>query len=175
MAEGRQADLIAGNNVYAHVPDINDFTRGLAALLKPGGTITLEFPHLMRLIDQVQFDTVYHEHFSYLSLHTVDAHLRRGGLTRLRRRGALHPRGSLRVYGCHADDARADSAAVAELLAEEERHGLRRAAAYSGFQARADRVKDALLAFLLETKRAGKWWPAMARRPRATRSSTTPA
>ena len=155
VAEGRQADLIAGNNVYAHVPDINDFTRGLAALLKPGGTITLEFPHVLRLIDQVQFDTVYHEHFSYLSLHTVmrifgAAALRVYDVEELSTHG-----GSLRVYGCHADDARADSAAVAELLAEEERHGLRRAAAYSGFQARADRVKDDLLAFLLETKRAG--------------------
>jgi SAM-dependent methyltransferase len=70
-AKGEQADLIAGNNVYAHVPDINDFTRGLKAALKPGGTITLEFPHLMRLIEQAQFDTVYHEHFSYLSLQTV--------------------------------------------------------------------------------------------------------
>ena len=70
--EGRQADLIAGNNVYAHVPDINDFTRGLKAALKPAGTITLEFPHLMRLIEHTQFDTVYHEHFSYLSLYTVE-------------------------------------------------------------------------------------------------------
>ncbi len=69
--EGRQADLIAGNNVYAHVPDINDFTHGLAAALKPAGTITLEFPHLLRLIQNDQFDTVYHEHFSYLSIHAV--------------------------------------------------------------------------------------------------------
>ena len=70
-AEGKQADLIVGNNVYAHVPDINDFTRGLKAALKPGGAITLEFPHLMRVLERTQFDTVYHEHFSYLSLHTV--------------------------------------------------------------------------------------------------------
>ncbi|MDD2761210.1 MAG: methyltransferase domain-containing protein, partial [Methylomonas sp.] len=71
-AEGRQADLIIGNNVYAHVPDINDFTAGLKAALKPKGTITLEFPHLMRLIEHTQFDTIYHEHFSYLSLYTVN-------------------------------------------------------------------------------------------------------
>ena len=71
-SEGKQADLIIGNNVYAHVPDINDFTAGLKAVLKPDGTITPEFPHLMRLIEQVQFDTVYHEHYSYLSLSTVD-------------------------------------------------------------------------------------------------------
>ena len=69
--EGRSADLVVGNNVYAHVPDINDFTRGLAAVLKPEGTVTLEFPHLMALIEETQFDTIYHEHFSYLSLTTV--------------------------------------------------------------------------------------------------------
>ena len=74
--EGRRADLLVGNNVYAHVPDINDFTRGLKAALKPGGTITLEFPHVMRLVEQTQFDTVYHEHFSYLSLYTVEHHER---------------------------------------------------------------------------------------------------
>ena len=79
-AQGKQADLIAGNNVYAHVPDINDFTRGLKAALKPGGTITLEFPHLMRLIEHTQFDTVYHEHFSYLSLYTVQRILAAAGL-----------------------------------------------------------------------------------------------
>ena len=71
MGEGKKADLIIGNNVYAHVPDINDFTKGLKTILKPGGSITLEFPHLMRLINQTQFDTIYHEHFSYLSLYTV--------------------------------------------------------------------------------------------------------
>ncbi|MFM8331976.1 MAG: methyltransferase domain-containing protein [Candidatus Methylumidiphilus sp.] len=155
-AEGRQADLILGNNVYAHVPDINDFTRGLKAALKPGGTVTLEFPHLMQLLAHNQFDTVYHEHFSYLSLHTVQrifagADLRVCDVEELPTHG-----GSLRVYGCHADDARADSAAVAALIAEEVRQGLRQTDTYTHFQARADQVKNDLLAFLIEQKRQGK-------------------
>ena len=155
-AEGRRADLIVGNNVYAHVPDINDFTRGLLAVLKPGGTITLEFPHLMRLIQHNQFDTVYHEHFSYLSLLTVDrifraADLRVWDVEELPTHG-----GSLRVYGCHADDRRGDRPAVAALLNEEARCGLRDLAVYRGFQAHANRVKDDLLFFLIQAKRDGK-------------------
>jgi len=155
-AEGKQADLIAGNNVYAHVPDINDFTRGLKALLKPGGTITLEFPHLMRLIEQTQFDTVYHEHFSYLSLYTVSrifvsAGLRVWDVEELSTHG-----GSLRIYGCHDNDSRQMSDAITALLAEENNRGLQQLATYEDFQARADKVKDDLLMFLLVQKRAGK-------------------
>jgi SAM-dependent methyltransferase len=153
---GRQADLIAGNNVYAHVPDINDFTRGLRAALKPGGSITLEFPHLLRLIEQTQFDTVYHEHFSYLSLYTVARIFEAAGL-RVRDVEQLPTHGgSLRIHGCHADDTRPTLPAVAALLAEEEARGLRSLAIYQNFQASADRVKDGLLAFLLEQKRTGK-------------------
>ncbi len=153
---GKPADLIAGNNVYAHVPDINDFTRGLKASLKPGGTITLEFPHLMRLIEHTQFDTVYHEHFSYLSLYTVSRIFETAGL-RIRDVEELPTHGgSLRVYGCHADDARAATQAVSALLSEEQARGLQTLATYQGFQAKADVVKDGLLAFLLEQKRAGK-------------------
>jgi hypothetical protein len=153
---GKQADLIVGNNVYAHVPDINDFTHGLKAALKRGGTITLEFPHVMQLIEQAQFDTVYHEHFSYLSLHTVgrifdSAGLRVCDVERLPTHG-----GSLRVYGCHNDDVRTPSAAVHELMAEEAQRGLQSLAGYQGFQRRADNVKDDLLLFLIEQKRAGK-------------------
>ncbi len=155
-AQGRQADLIAGNNVYAHVPDINDFTRGLRAALKPGGTITLEFPHLMQLIAQVQFDTVYHEHFSYLSLHTVSSIFDAAGLRVYDVETLPTHGGSLRVFGCHTDDARTTTAAVASMLAEEDHQGLRSLRTYQDFQARADRVKDGLLAFLLEQKRAGK-------------------
>lgn len=155
-ADGRRADLIAGNNVYAHVPDINDFTRGLTAALKPGGTITLEFPHVMRLIEQAQFDTVYHEHFSYLSLYTVErifaeADLRVFDVEELPTHG-----GSLRVYGCHKGDARATSSALDALLAEEKRRDLQTLGPYRAFQARADRIKDDLLRFLIEQKRAGK-------------------
>src|SRR5690606_37594062 len=104
--ESRQADLIAGNNVYAHVPDINDFTRGLKAALKPGGTITLEFPHVMRLITEVQFDTVYHEHFSYLSLYTVSIIFDAAGLRVYDVQELPTHGGSLRVFGCHAADPR---------------------------------------------------------------------
>ena len=153
---GKQADLIAGNNVYAHVPDINDFTRGLKAALKLGGTITLEFPHLMRLIEHTQFDTVYHEHFSYLSLYTVVRIFELAGL-RIRDVDELPTHGgSLRIYGCHANDTRATTAAVGALLAEEQARGLQTLSTYQGFQASADKVKDGLLAFLLEQKRAGK-------------------
>lgn len=152
----QQADLITGNNVYAHVPDINDFTRGLKAALKQHGTITLEFPHLMRLIEHTQFDTVYHEHFSYLSLYTVEcifkaSKLRIWDVEQLPTHG-----GSLRIYGCHAEDTRASTQAVNTLLAEEAQRGLQTIAPYQNFQARADKVKDDLLSFLIEQKRAGK-------------------
>jgi len=155
-ADGNQADLIAGNNVYAHVPDINDFTGGLKAALKLGGTVTLEFPHLMRLLEQTQFDTVYHEHFSYLSLYTVERIFKVAGLRVCDIEELPTHGGSLRVYGCHAEDARPTSPTASALLAEEARRGLQSLAIYQDFQARADRVKDDLLFFLLEQKRAGK-------------------
>lgn len=154
--EDSQADLIVGNNVYAHVPDINDFTRGLKAALKPGGTITLEFPHLLQLIEQAQFDTIYHEHFSYLSLYTVARIFAAAGLRVFDVETLPTHGGSLRVYGCHADDSRPTVQAVADLLAREEERGLRDLATYQGFQARAERIKDDLLLFLIEQKRAGK-------------------
>ena len=153
---GKQADLIAGNNVYAHVPDINDFTRGLKAALKPGGTITLEFPHLMRLIEHTQFDTVYHEHFSYLSLYTVDRIFKAAGLRVWDIEELPTHGGSLRVYGCHAEDGRETTPVVSAMLAEEAQRGLQTLATYQYFQAKADRVKDDLLAFLIEQKRAGR-------------------
>lgn len=154
--EKRRADLIIGNNVYTHVPDINDFTTGLKAALRPGGTIALEFPHLMRLIDQNQFNTVYHEHFSYLSLYTVirifaQAELRVWDVEELPTHG-----GSLRVYGCHDEETRTNTQAVTALLAEEDRHRLRQLSTYLQYQPRADKVKDDLLAFLIEQKRQGK-------------------
>ncbi len=155
-ADGKQADLIAGNNVYAHVPDINDFTRGLKAALKATGTVTLEFPHVMRLIEQAQFDTIYHEHFSYLSLFTAARIFAAAGLRIFDVEELPTHGGSLRLYGCHADDARAASAAVSALLAEEKRRGLQTLDPYGAFQARADRIKDDLLRFLIDQKRAGK-------------------
>jgi SAM-dependent methyltransferase len=152
----QQADLIIGNNVFAHVPYINDFTRGLKAALKPGGTITLEFPHLMQLIQQVQFDTIYHEHFSYLSLYTVSqifavAGLRVWDVETLSTHG-----GSLRIYGCHAEDNRTNSEAVNNMLALEMKNELQTLATYQQFQQRANKVKNDLLRFLLEQRRLGK-------------------
>ena len=154
--KGQQADLIAGNNVYAHVPDINDFTRGLKAALKPGGTITLEFPHLMRLIERAQFDTVYHEHFSYLSLQTVSrifsaAELRVWDVEELSTHG-----GSLRIYGCHQDDPRSTRAVVNGVLEKEIEYGLQDLNTYLKFQPRADKIRDELLRFLMEQKQLGK-------------------
>lgn len=154
--EGRQADLIIGNNVYAHVPDINDFTLGMKAALKPGGTITLEFPHLLRLLEQTQFDTVYHEHFSYLSLQTVTRIFAAAGLKVVDVEQLGTHGGSLRVYGAHQDDARTASAAVAQVLAAELAKGMDALPVYLDFQQHADRVKNDLLAFLIEQKRAGK-------------------
>ncbi len=151
--DGKQADLIVGNNVYAHVPDINDFTRGLQASLKPGGTITLEFPHLLNLIGLNQFDTVYHEHFSYLSLFTVnrifkEARLRVWNVEELPTHG-----GSLRVYGCHNDDPRATEISVDAMLTEEAKRGLQELQTYLDFQSSANKIKDDLLIFLVEQKR----------------------
>jgi len=155
-SEGKQADLIVGNNVYAHVPDINDFTLGLKAALKPGGTITLEFPHVMRLIEQTQFDTVYHEHFSYLSLHTVRriflvAGLRVWDVEELATHG-----GSLRVYGCHQEDIRPTTNAVEALVHCEAEAGLQTLIPYASFQARANKLKDDLLDFLIRQRRSGR-------------------
>ncbi|MDC0572451.1 class I SAM-dependent methyltransferase [Luminiphilus sp.] len=155
-AEQKKADLIVGNNVYAHVPDINDFTRGLRVALKAGGTITLEFPHLMRLIERAQFDTVYHEHFSYLSLAVVCQIFESAGLRVWHVEELATHGGSLRVYGCHLDDRRPTSIGVKELLKEETDKGLQKLETYLHFQAVADSVKDDLLAFLLEQKREGK-------------------
>lgn len=154
-SKGQQADLIAGNNVYAHVPDINDFTRGLKAALKAGGTITLEFPHLMRLIVQAQFDTVYHEHFSYLSLQTVSRIFAAAGLRVWNVEELPTHGGSLRVYGCHQEDSRSTQAAVTSVLQAEAEHGLQDLDTYLKFQPRADKIKDDLLTFLIEQKRLG--------------------
>jgi len=157
LAEGgKRADLICGNNVYAHVPDINDFTQGLRIALKEGGTINLEFPHLMKLIEQNQFDTVYHEHFSYLSLISVlrifaEAGLRVFDLEELPTHG-----GSLRIYGCHVSDPRATMPSVGTMLEKEKTFGLQDLRVYKFFQKKADKVKNDFLVFLIEQKRAGK-------------------
>lgn len=155
-SSGKQADLIIGNNVYAHVPDINDFTKGLKSVLKLGGTITLEFPHLMRLIEHVQFDTVYHEHFSYLSLDSVNKIFQSAGLRIWDVEQLSTHGGSIRVYGCHEDDVRSTTDAVRQLLALEEVSGLKDIETYKKFQAKADKIKNELLKFLIEQKQLGK-------------------
>jgi hypothetical protein len=153
---GRQADLILGNNVFAHVPNINDFTLGLKTLLKPGGTITLEFPHLMSLLEKIQFDTVYHEHFSYLSLFTVAQIFERAGLRVFDVEKLTTHGGSLRVYGCHANDYRINSISVNNIHQEELKMGMRNLEYYKNFQFRVNLLKDDFLFFLINQKRAGK-------------------
>jgi hypothetical protein len=155
--EGRKADLIIGNNVYAHVPDINDFTRGLKNALKEQGVITLEFPHLLRLIDQCQFDTIYHEHFSYLSLHTVCKIFDAVGLRVWHVEELSTHGGSLRVYGCHEHDiAHLTQDSVSMLLRQEFEFGLQRLSTYSEFQQLANKIKNELLMFLIEKKMKGE-------------------
>lgn len=156
VTSGKQADLIIGNNVYAHVPDINDFTAGMKTALKPGGTITLEFPHLMNLMGLNQFDTVYHEHYSYLSLQSVRSIFAKAGLRVFDVEQIPTHGGSLRIFGCHDADNRADSAAVAQVLAEELSNGLQDLPTYQRFQRAADIVKNRFLAFLVEASLAGK-------------------
>lgn len=153
---GKKADLICGNNVYAHVPDINDFTKGLKIALKNSGVITLEFPHLMQLIDNNQFDTVYHEHFSYLSLVTVAEIFSSVGLRIFDVEELPTHGGSLRVYGCHAEDIRSTTNAVFALMAREVDFGLKDLGIYQSFQDKANKVKNDFLFFLIEQKRLGK-------------------
>lgn len=155
-ASGRQADLIAANNVLAHVPDINDFVRGFALLLKPGGIATFEFPHLLRLLDESQFDTVYHEHYSYLSLTAVARIFAANGLQLVDVEELPTHGGSLRVYAQRQAGPWPATPAVAALLAREAAAGLTSAAAYAGLQQRANRIKNDLTAFLIERARAGE-------------------
>ncbi len=157
VAQGTQADLLLGNNVLAHVPDIVDFVAGMAVVLKPTGVITMEFPHVMNLVDQSQFDTIYHEHFSYLSFHTVSQIFESQGLVMFDVDEIPTHGGSLRIYAKHAaNDALPISPNVARLLQKEADAGLTSMAYYSGFQPKVDQVKLNLLSFLIEQKRAGK-------------------
>ncbi|AHB89368.1 SAM-dependent methyltransferase domain trio protein [Thermosynechococcus sp. NK55a] len=156
-SEGRQADLMIANNVLAHVPDINDFVAGFTILLKPQGVATFEFPHLLRLLAEVQFDTIYHEHFSYLSLTAVEHIFTRAGLTIFDVEALPTHGGSLRIYAQRADTGKQPISDRVDALLEEERAaGLTQRATYSGFQERAERIKDDFLEFLLTAKREGK-------------------
>lgn len=154
-AEFGPADLIAANNVLAHVPDLNDFAGGFAALLAPGGVATFEFPHLLRTIAGMQFDTVYHEHFSYLSLLALQPLFARHGLEIVEVTELPTHGGSLRVFVAHRG-ARAIDPSVAAVLAAERVGGLERLATYAAFGERVARIKDDFVAFLLDAKRGGK-------------------
>jgi predicted TPR repeat methyltransferase len=154
---GKQADLMAANNVLAHVPDINDFVAGFAALLKEQGVATFEFPHLLKLLAETQFDTIYHEHFSYLSLTAVQRIFKANGLAIFDVEELPTHGGSLRVYAQRADTGRhATSERVAQVLAAEKTAGMTSADGYRGFQARTNQIKYALTRFLLDAKRDGK-------------------
>ena len=155
ISEGRPADLIIGNNVLAQVPDLNDFTAGMAHLLAPNGVITLEFPHLERLIDENQFDTIYHEHFSYFSLVTIDRLATRHGLRVFNVEHLSTHGGSLRVYLCRADAAYATLPSVVALLAHERAIGFEQIEYYSRFSAKVHRTKRQLLSFLIQRKEQG--------------------
>jgi 2-polyprenyl-3-methyl-5-hydroxy-6-metoxy-1,4-benzoquinol methylase len=156
-AEGKQADLIAANNVLAHVPDINSFVTGFANLLKPDGVATFEFPHLLRLLADTQFDTIYHEHFSYLSLTAVERIFKANGLAVFDVEEIPTHGGSLRVFAQRAmSGQRPLSDRVAALLATESGAGLSTAQGYQGFQHRAEKIKDDFVSFLIEAKRQGK-------------------
>lgn len=155
-AAGRQADLTAANNVLAHVPDINDFVSGFRILLKPHGVSTFEFPHLLKLVQQNQFDTIYHEHYSYLSLKAVNRILAANGLQCFDVEELTTHGGSLRVYAQHADGGpQAISDRMTALLKSEAEAGIESEAFYKGFQERAEKVKDDLVAFLIDAKRQG--------------------
>jgi SAM-dependent methyltransferase len=153
-SEHGPADLLVGNNVLAHVPDLNDFVAGLAVLLAPDGVVTMEFPHLLRLIDEVQFDTIYHEHFSYFSFTTVSRVFGAHGLSMFDVEELPTHGGSLRVYACH-DAARPASDRVGELLEREERAGYGRLERYLQFAERVRAVKRSILTFLVEAKENG--------------------
>ncbi len=156
VAEGKQADLIAGNNVLAQVPDLNDFVAGMQILLKPEGVITLEFPHLERLMAENQFDTIYHEHFSYFSFVTVEKMAARHGLKLIDVEELPTHGGSLRVYLAHESAAHRPSPAVAALLAREEAQGFLDLATYASFAEQVKRTKRKLLAALIAIKNEGK-------------------
>ncbi len=153
---GKKADLIIGNNVYAHVPDINDFTKGLKSILKKSGVITLEFPHIMQLIKYNQFDTIYHEHFSYLSLHTVNKIFAKEGLKIFNVEEINTHGGSLRIYGCHKNDSRKLNQNVKLLLKKEKDFGLQKITTYQNFQIKVNKIKDELISFLIKQKNNGK-------------------
>jgi SAM-dependent methyltransferase len=156
LAGESSADLLLGNNVLAHVPDLNDFVAGMKILLKPGGVITMEFPHLMRLIEDNQWDTIYHEHFSYFSFLTVGRVFEAHGLRLFDVEELPTHGGSLRIYGCHEEDpAKVESDAARELREREREAGYEQLDTYLGYGRRVEADKRQILGFLIGLKRDG--------------------
>jgi SAM-dependent methyltransferase len=157
VGEGRQADLIVANNVLAHVPLLNDFVAGIALLLKPTGTATIEFPHLLELIEHVEFDTIYHEHYSYFSLYAIEQVFRRHGLRLYDAQALSTHGGSLRVFASHSHRTDLDdSALLRELRAKESAAGLADPVTYLIFAARVEECRISLLEFIARAKHEGK-------------------
>jgi len=155
-ARGYEADLMAANNVLAHVPDIGDFVAGFRELLKDEGAVTFEFPHLLNLIEKVQFDTIYHEHFSYLSLLAVEQVLRANGLRPFDVERLSTHGGSLRLFCCHMGSGHEETDALVALRDEEHAAGFDRIETYAGFAPRVEAVRDSFRAFLAAEKAAGR-------------------
>jgi SAM-dependent methyltransferase len=157
LADDSAADLLLGNNVLAHVPDLNDFVAGMKILLKPGGVITMEFPHLMRLIENNQWDTIYHEHFSYFSFLTVSRVFEAHGLRLFDVEELPTHGGSLRIYGAHAEDReKPESEAARELRERERAAGYERIDTYLGYGLRVEADKRQILRFLIDLKEQGQ-------------------
>lgn len=157
VVSGKRPDLLLGNNVLAQVPDLNDFVEGMKILLKPGGVITMEFPHLLRLMEENQFDTIYHEHFSYFSFLTTKGIFSTHGLTLFDVEELPTHGGSLRIYARHAEDAtKPATSAVEQLLLREEKAGLNRIKSYAAFEESVKKTKRKLLDLLIRVKREGK-------------------
>lgn len=157
VRQGTKADLLIGNNVLAHVPNLNDFVKGLKILLKENGVITMEFPHLLQLIKQNLFDTIYHEHFSYLSLLTVQMIFRFHGLDIFDVEEIPTHGGSLRIYAKHIENTQIfQSPSVINILHKEEEFGLREMSPYINFINKIEKVKEDLRNFLLTVKKSGK-------------------
>lgn len=157
VAKGQRADLLLGNNVLAHVPDINNFIAGMKILLKPGGVVTMEFPHLLRLMEENQFDTIYHEHFSYFSFLAVEKIFAAHGLTLFDVQELPTHGGSLRIFARHTEDvSKPVVPRVTELRAREQAIGFDRLETYSGFAEQVKQTKRKLLEFLIHAKQSGK-------------------
>lgn len=157
VGENRMADLIVGNNVLAHVPALNDFIAGIALLLKPEGTVTIEFPHLLKLVEHVEFDTIYHEHFSYISLLAIEKVFARHGLRLYDVQELATHGGSLRIFASHVDrPGIGEGPALLKVRADEARAGLDRLATYEDFRDLVDACRASVLTFLAQAKKNGK-------------------